>query len=141
MNEADVDRLFREGFDCSQIVLADVIDRFGLSRDDANRMASCFGLGLMEGSICGAALGALIAIGLRYGNTVPNDTGTKLAMFEKREEFLRRFKEMNGSIICPELLGRNVSDVQGMMTASEEGVFLECPKYCVNASIILKDML
>lgn len=141
MDENDVDRLFREGYDCSQIVLADVIDRFGFSVEDANRMASCLGLGLLKGSICGAALGAIIAIGLKYGNVKPNDTATKLTMIEKREEFLKRFEEMNGSILCPDLLARNVTSVDEMIVASGDGVFLECPKYCVNASIILHDML
>ena len=141
ITEAEVDRLFKEGFDCSQIVLAEVSDRIGISREQAYAIASCFGIGMARGGTCGAASGAIMAIGMRYGNVKPGDMKTKAEVFAKRDEFIRRFEQMNGRVACPDLLGQRIDTLEGMIAASPKGVFKECPRYCVNAIKILEEML
>ena len=139
--EAEVGRLFKEGFDCSQIVLGAVSERLGMTREQAYAVASCFGIGMAQGSTCGAASGAIMAIGLRYGNTVPGDLVMKSQVFTKRDEFVRRFTEMNGNIACPDLLGRRVDTFDELMMLGGTDLFRNCPGYCVNAIRILEDML
>ena len=141
VTEEEVDRLFKEGFDCSQIVLAAVSEKLGMTREQAYAVASCFGIGMAQGGTCGAATGGMMAIGLRYGNTVPGDFSTKAVVFEKRDEFIRRFEEMNGKIACPDLLGRRVDTLDEMITLSPTGIFKDCRRYCVNAVRILEEML
>ncbi len=142
ITEEEVDRLFKEGFDCSQIVLAAVSDKLGITREHAYAVASCFGIGMAQGETCGAATGAMMAIGIRYGNVKTGDLKTKSEVFAKRDEFIRRFAEMNGKVRCPDLLGRRVDSFDELMLlGATTDVFKNCPKYCVNAVKILEEML
>ena len=142
ITEEEVDRLFKEGFDCSQIVLAAVSDRLGMTKEQAYAVASCFGIGMAQGGTCGAASGAVMAIGLRYGNVRPGDMRTKSEVFAKRDEFIRRFEEMNGHIKCPDLLGRRVDTFDELMLlGATTDLFKDCRRYCVNAVKILEEML
>ena len=141
IDEKMVDRLFDEGFDCSQIVLGEVAERLGMTKEQAYAVASCFGIGMAQGGVCGAATGALMAIGLRYGNVKSGDIQTKSAVFEKRAEFMRRFAEMNGKVNCPDLLGQRIDTLQDLFLTRSTGLYAKCPGYCVNAVRILEDML
>ena len=141
IDEKAVDRLFDEGFDCSQIVLGEVSERLGMTREQAYAAAACFGIGMAQGSVCGAATGALIAIGLRYGNTSPGDMKSKAEVFDKRDEFMRRFAEMNGKVMCPDLLGQRIDTLQDLFLTRTSGLYAKCPGYCVNAVRILEDLL
>ena len=141
ITEAEVDRLFKQGFDCSQIVLAEVSEKIGITREEAYAVASCFGIGAAQGDTCGAAAGAMMALGIRYGNTEPNDMMGKKTLFEKRDEFITCFAQMNGKVSCPDLLGRKVSSFEELITLGATGLFDNCPRYCVNAIRILEEML
>ena len=141
IDEKRVDRLFDEGFDCSQIVLGEVSERLGMSREQAYATAACFGIGMAQGGVCGAATGALIAIGLRYGNTRSGDMESKKLVFDKRDEFMRRFAEMNGKVNCPDLLGQRIDTLQDLFLTRTSGLYDRCPGYCVNAVRILEDIL
>ena len=141
IDEKTVDRLFDEGFDCSQIVLGEVSEKLGMTKEQAYAVASCFGIGMAQGGVCGAATGALMAIGLRYGNVKSGDIQTKSVVFEKRAEFMRRFAEMNGKVNCPDLLGQRIDTLQDLFLTRSTGLYFKCPGYCVNAVKILEDML
>lgn len=141
IDEDTVNRLFDEGFDCSQIVLGEVADRLGITKERAYAAAACFGIGMAQGGVCGAATGALIAIGLRYGNVQPGDLRTKSIVFDKRAEFMERFREMNGKINCPDFLGQEVRTMKDLFLTRDSGIYDSCPRYCVNALRILEDML
>ena len=141
LTEAEVDRQFKEGFDCSQVVLAAVSDKLGITKEQAYAVASCFGIGMAQGETCGAATGAMMALGIRYGNTEPNDMRCKAELFAKRDEFIRRFREMNGKVACPDLLGRRVETFEELITLGATGLYDNCPRYCVNAMKILEEML
>lgn len=141
ITEEEVDRMFKMGFDCSQIVLSYFSDRLGITKEHALKISSCFGIGMAQGGVCGAATGAMMALGIRYGNSIEGDFQTKDALFKKRDEFMARFEEVNGARNCPELLGRRVDTLQDMMVLSGTGLFGDCRRYCVNAITILEDML
>ena len=141
ITEAEVQRMFDDGYDCSQIVLAAVSERLGMTREQAFRAAACFGIGMAQGGVCGAATGALIAIGLRYGNDRPGDLAAKQKTFDVRDEFIRRFVEVNGRRDCPDFLGRRVDTLQDLMLTKFTGIYDGCPGYCVNAVRILEDLL
>jgi C_GCAxxG_C_C family probable redox protein len=70
--------LFREGYSCSQAVLAVFAQDFSLDRDTANRISQGFGGGIAHSDgICGAVSGAIMVIGLRYGRTRADDIVAK----------------------------------------------------------------
>ena len=141
ITEKEVDKLFKQGFDCSQIVLAEVSEKVGITREQAYGIAACFGIGAAQGDTCGAAAGGMMALGIKYGNTEPNDMMKKKELFDKRDEFIRRFAQMNGKVSCPDLLGQKVSTFEELITLGATGLFDNCPRYCVNAIKILEEML
>ena len=99
------ERLFREGYNCSQAVLLAFADVTGLDDETAAKLASSFGggLGRMR-EVCGAVSGAAMVLGLAKGYSDTTDAEAKKAHYKLIQKFANRFKEQNGSIICRELL-------------------------------------
>ncbi len=141
ITENDIDRMFDMGFDCSQVVLSEVAEKIGIKKEEALRIASCFGIGMAQAGVCGAATGAMMALGLKYGNDQPGEISKKAELFAKRDEFMNRFEELNGAVVCPDLLGQAVFTLEDMMATKPSGLYRNCPKYCINAIKILNEML
>ena len=80
-----------------------LMEAFGLGKWTIIRAMSPFpGFG-MTGGICGGVTGSLVALGLFFGSDDPEDyEGTGRTMTAARE-FIARFKEELGTIMCPEL--------------------------------------
>jgi C_GCAxxG_C_C family probable redox protein len=88
---------------CAKGAALALMEEFGLGSWVLTRAMSPFpGFG-MTGGICGAVTGSLIALGLFFGSDDPEDyEGTGRTMTAARE-FIARFKEELGTIMCPEL--------------------------------------
>ena len=97
--------LFLEGYNCAQAVLCAFDDLTGLDRETSARLASSFGggMGRMR-EVCGTVSGALLVLGILCGYADPGDRQAKTEHYHLVQEFARRFREMNGSIICRDLL-------------------------------------
>lgn len=140
--EEEITKGFMEGFDCSMQVLAKLAPEIGLTEEQGKRLGSCFGVGMMQGSVCGAVSAAMIAIGYKYGNTKPKDMAQKGLCMAKRQEFIDRFTEEFGSVTCPGLLKLDLRLEEDAKKANEIGVITNiCPKFCVKAIEIAKDVL
>jgi C_GCAxxG_C_C family probable redox protein len=59
----------------------------------------------MAGEVCGAVSGAVLAIGLLYGDDDP-EKATQLT-----EKFMQRFTESNAAVRCIDIVGFNVGSV------------------------------
>lgn len=127
---------FIKGYDCSQVVFRHFAERFDLSKDEANRIAACFGGGMMLGSVCGAYTGALMAIGMKYGHTKEEGLmDQKNVMIGKYMEFKNRFEQEYGSVNCKEIIGYDVSTPEGLQGALDSGKMTEfCP--CLAEKVI-----
>ena len=138
-------KIFYEKFNCSQAVLGAYADDYGLTVDQAMKVAACFSGGVRKGEVCGAVSGAIMVIGLKYGDG-PDYKATaypKAAEFmeSKAAEFMERFKEKNASYICKDILGCDISSEAGMLYARENGLFKDiCPRMVESAVDILEDM-
>lgn len=134
---------FKEGFSCSQAVLASFCEPLGLDRDTALKISQSFGGGMAHmGETCGAVTGAFMAIGLKHGRTRADDDLAKEKTYELVQEFVERFRSRYGSIICKELLGYDLSKEDEMKEAQEKQLFDEfCPKLVQTAAEILEDLL
>jgi len=133
---------FKEGSNCSQAVLCSYCQDFGLGLEQASRVATGFGGGMRTGDTCGAVTGALMVLGLKYGNTRPEDKQAKAKTYEMVLECASKFKARNGSVICRDLLGCDISTSEGMKEAQENGLFGSvCPKMVQDAAEILEEML
>ena len=128
-------QLFEEKYVCSQAVFAAFSEDLGLDKEQALKIGACFGSGMRKAEVCGACTGALMALGLKYGES-------KEASNEACERFLDEFEKENGSYICRDLLECDISTPEGVEYAVENNLFKEfCPKMVESASIILQKIL
>ena len=134
--------LFNQGFNCSQAVFSVFCEDLGLDRDAALKISCGFGGGMCQGEICGAVTGAVMALGLKYGQSKAEDKESKEKTYEIVKEFSNRFKHINGSISCKELLDFDLSKENARKIAREKGLFKTvCPKVIKDAVNILEDIL
>ncbi len=131
---------FAAGFSCSQSVVRAFAAEFGLDMDAATRIATAFGGGVSRtGRICGAVSGALMIIGLRYGNVQASDKGAKEATYTLARKFMDEFALQHQSIDCPGLLGCDIGTPEGMQQARGKDLFkTQCPEYVKDAVRILE---
>jgi C_GCAxxG_C_C family probable redox protein len=139
----DAATTFKQGFSCSQAVLAAFCDAIGLDREKALKVAQPFGGGMASlGMTCGAVTGAMLAIGLKYGRTRPEDEAAKQKTYRLVRELLQRFRDRHGSIVCRDLIGVDLSAPDGHQRGVERGVFENlCPQFVADAAEILEEIL
>jgi len=114
---------FKGGLYCSQAVLMAFCEKYGMEKDTALKISCGLNSGCRSADICGAASGAILVVGLKYGDS-------KEICNAKTEEFLRSFKEKTGGILCRDLLGCDIFTEDGRNKAVKEGLF---GTICVNA--------
>lgn len=102
LTKEEVNALHEEGWNCAQSVLASVCEDYGLDRDTAYRMAAFFGGGMRRGEMCGAVTGALMALGLKYGDENNRQRSDSI-------KFIKSFQDKFGSCICRELIPDGMS--------------------------------
>ena len=144
MNPSDrAERMFADGYCCSQAICATFSERFGLDPDTALRLAQSFGGGMARrGLTCGAVTGALMVIGLARGATDPGDEDARDTMDELSRELMDRITARFGSIACDEIVGID-SGVEGARHAArEDGSFDRvCPGLIRETAEILDEIL
>ena len=128
-------QLFEDCYMCSQAVLAVFCEEFGLSREQAFKISISFGGGMRKGEVCGACTGAIMALGLRYGEN-------KSKSDEMCVKFLDSFKKENGSYICRDLLDCDIRTEEGIKYAIDNNLFKEiCPKMVESAAKIAQELI
>lgn len=98
--------LFKEGFNCSQSVVAAFADQYGFTHEQALRMSASFGggIGRMR-ETCGAACGLFMLAGLETGAVEGADRDGKARNYAVVQELAEEFKRINGALKCADLLG------------------------------------
>jgi C_GCAxxG_C_C family probable redox protein len=89
---------------------------------------AAFGGGLgANGEVCGAVVGGLACIGLRFGRAI-GEAGTDTKMFGYSSEFLKRFREeiAAGCILCREIAQVDWRDPEQVKAYREGGKSREC---------------
>lgn len=134
--------LFGRKFHCSQAVFAAFAEELGITEKQALKIGACLGSGMRKGEVCGACTGALLALGLKFGQADESDIQSRLKTNEVTDRFLAEFKKKNGSYMCKELLGCDLSTEEGIAMAVEKKLFTEfCPKMVESATKIAEDIL
>ena len=83
-----------------------------------------------------------MALGLKFGQSDIEDMESRKKTNDVTVEFLDLFKEENGSYICKELLGCDLSTDAGKKYAMEKQLFVEfCPRMVESATIITEKLL
>ncbi len=134
---------FRGDFNCAQSVLSSFATRYGLEEDTALKLATGFGggMGRMQNT-CGTVSGAFMVIGLRYGMGKTGDKEARDKTYEVVREFTNRFQKIHGSINCKELLGCDISTLEGREYYDQNDFFeKKCLEYVKDSAKILEDIL
>lgn len=140
-NIEKANELFSKKFHCSQAVFAAFAEELGISEEQALKIGACFGSGMRKGEVCGACTGALMALGLKYGQCKEEDNDSRIKTNEVTDKFISEFVKENGSFMCKELLGCDLSTGEGISNAIEKKLFIEfCPKMVESATRIVEDI-
>jgi len=126
--------LYNGGLYCSQAVLGAYCEKYGVDKNLAYKISFGLNSGCRCADVCGAVSGAVLVIGLKYGDdkTVGN---------MKMEEYIKAFKEKNSSILCRDLLACDISTPDGKEKAVAENLFkTRCVDMVVSAVQILDDL-
>ncbi|MBP3610779.1 MAG: C_GCAxxG_C_C family protein [Lachnospiraceae bacterium] len=133
---------FGKGFCCSQAVFTTFATEYGVPEDFALKIAAQFGGGARKGEMCGSVSGALMVLGLKYGFSDGNAQSEKELAHRKAEEFMNRFIEKKGTVVCRELLGRDLSKPGELERIRELGLFQSiCPEMVRCAAEIVEEMM
>lgn len=133
---------FKKGFNCSQAVFTTFAVELGMSEEMALKVATQFGGGARKGEMCGAVSGALMVLGMKYGHYHEGALEEKAKAYRIAEDFMNRFMEKNGTVVCRELLGYDLTRPEDMDKIKELNLFqITCPKMIQCATEIVEEML
>lgn len=133
---------YNNNFNCSQGVFTAFATEMGMDEKLALRIATNFGGGERKGELCGAVAGALMALGLRCGHCDSEDVEGKAKAYAISTEFMDRFIKENGSVVCRDLLGYDLTKEEDMAVIAEQNLFRSfCPKMVESAARILDEMI
>ena len=87
---------FARGFNCAQAIFSAFAEQHGVTSEFALRLSAPFGAGMgREGEACGALTGALMVLGLQYGEARPE---AKEEIYRIAHEFISQFRQRHGAL-------------------------------------------
>ena len=129
------------GFNCCQSVLAAFSDVTGLSEQASFDIAGGFGAGMQTGEVCGAIVGAGLALGLLHPVDPAQPVPSKQRTGKLVKEFQRRFREKYGEVRCHPLLKMDIPADDRAPAARDMGLTQRCDILIVTCVEILEDMI
>ena len=134
---------FKGNYNCCQAIIMTYGPEYGLSKEVGIRLGTGFAGGIARhGEVCGVVMGAIMVLGLKYGMTNESDDEAEERTYEQVSEFINRFKILNGSIRCRDLLNCNLSTLEGRQIAKEKDLFNTlCPRFVSDAAEILEEFI
>ena len=83
-----------------------------------------------------------MVLGLLFGEKHQGDPEERQRSNKINDMMLERFKDANGSFICNDLLGCDITTPEGVPYARSNGLFTEfCPKMVESAVDILEEII
>lgn len=138
----EAEKRFTEGYACSQAVFSTYCDGYNIDPKIALCLSAGLGGGVCMGKTCGAVTGAILTIGLVLGENNSETGQGRQKVKESVIEFTNRFKELNSTTECKDLLSTDISTSEGMKTAIEDKLFKTvCPKFIRDSSEILEEII
>ncbi len=135
--------IFRNGFTCSQAVFSSYADLIGVDKDLSLRVAAALGGGVgRSGGPCGALCGALLLVGMKFGQVRDGDKESKARCYDVAKDVIGRFRGSLGKIDCRDILGCDIGTPEGRAMAKEKGLLTTvCPRAVVEACRIAEEVL
>ena len=131
-------------WNCAQSVLGVFCAELGIDPEMAMKLASGFGAGMgKKQEVCGAVSGAIMVIGLQYGQAREDDKAAKETAYRLSREMMDRFQTEFGSCRCRELLpGLDLATEAGHQRYKAEGWSEKICQPCVRFAVrILEEIL
>ena len=98
--------IMKEGYNCAQAVFLAFEDKYDIAHNTALKLSSSFGGGMGRlREVCGAVSGMFMVAGGLYGYDSPTDMDAKATHYKRIQELAKEFENINGSIVCRDLLG------------------------------------
>jgi C_GCAxxG_C_C family probable redox protein len=140
---ADAVAAFSRGASCSMAIFSAYAPGLGLDAETATSIASPFGAGISRtGEICGVVSGALMVIGLAQRKEDIRDAASREKVYALSRRFIGEFTARNGSVMCTDLVGYDLSQQDQYREAREQKAFAtRCPKLVRDAGEILEEIL
>lgn len=109
MTRADrAEELFKSGYNCAQSVVGAFAEDLGLDFNTAMKMSEGFGGGMGRMRLtCGAVTGMFMLAGLCLSDGEAGDMKTRETVYGTVQKMAHEFEEINGSVVCGDLLGLN----------------------------------
>ena len=86
--------------------------------------------------------GGIMVIGLKFGKEKPDDEAAKEKTYRLVREFVQRFEQRHGTILCKELIETDLSTPLGLQAARDKKLFATvCPAFVRSAVEILQELL
>ncbi|SFH14737.1 C_GCAxxG_C_C family probable redox protein [Desulfotomaculum arcticum] len=115
--------MVKNGLQCSQAVLANLGEQLDVERKQALRLASGFGGGIaLQGDICGAVSGAIMAIGLKHGYDEGPNVNARDKVYFLAQELIQRIKAKHGCYTCRGLTGMEMRRPESLKLFHEQGI-------------------
>lgn len=134
--------LFLEGYNCAQAVAVAFSDVTGLDEKFSAKIISSFGGGMGRlREVCGAVSGMFMVLGYLYGYDTPGNEEEKRALYAQVQELANRFREINGSIVCRELLDNPPSDPNPSPRTAEFYAKRPCVRMVMVAAELMDDFV
>jgi C_GCAxxG_C_C family probable redox protein len=139
----DAVECFKNGFNCSQAVFSTFCEEYGLDKTTALKIATSFGAGMgRTGETCGAVTGAFMLLGLIHGKYRAEDKKSKEKTYSLVKEFTERFKKINGSVNCSDLIGYDLRTEESLKNANMDNqADVKCTKYVQDSAEIIQELI
>ena len=143
MNRCELaDTYHKQGYSCSQSVLAAFSDKTGLSVEDSFNLAGGFGGGAGAGEMCGALCGAVMVLGALTPVDPSDPVASKRRVQRQGKDLLGRFSDKFGAVRCADLLKNpTIADEGVLASAKAMGLTKHCDIMINTAVEILEEML
>lgn len=133
--------IFKSGRNCCQAVVCSFCEDEGVDIETADRMGEGFGGGLKLAETCGAVTGAYMAISLQMTNKISDSVEVKSKTTESVRDFASKFKAINGSLLCKDLLGCDITTDEGRKVAIDNNLFgTKCVEMVKSAAKIVESL-
>lgn len=130
--------LFKTECNCAQAVLLAFAESLSIEKSFAKQISAPFGGGMgRTGTVCGAISGALMVLGLKYGNKL-----SKEDIYLQTSNFIKSFKNEHKYTDCNRLTGFDMSNpVQREEALKQKVSDRLCAEFIKNSVLILEKLL
>jgi C_GCAxxG_C_C family probable redox protein len=134
---------FRSGLNCAQAVVTAYSDELHLDNNLAQSVSCAFGGGMGRlQETCGAVTGSFMVLGIHTCNKITENKVRKEVSYAMVQKFAEKFRELNGSTDCIDLLKCDLKTEEGNRYAKENNLFETVCEKCIADSInIVNELL